>query len=81
MKSVSFKSKIGIDGFLRVNIPTKIKEKHVEVLVIYDVENDTNDFETSDWPENYFTDTYGCLASDPIKRQPQGTYPDREQLQ
>jgi len=37
---VSLKSKIGMDECLRVNIPTKIKEKHVDVLVIYDVQND-----------------------------------------
>jgi len=30
MQSVSLKSKIGIDGCLRVNIPTKIKEKQVD---------------------------------------------------
>ena len=80
MKSVNLKSKIGIDGCLRINIPTNIKEKHVDVFVIYDVQNDTNDVETSNWPDNYFAETYGCLSSDPIKRQSQGKYPEREQL-
>ena len=80
MKSVNLKSKIGIDGYLRVNIPTNIKEKHVDVFVIYDVQNDTNGVETSNWPDNYFAETYGCLSSDPIKRQSQGKYPEREQL-
>lgn len=80
MKSVSLKSKVGRDGFLRVNIPTKIKEKYVDVVVIYDAQNDANGDEASHWPENYFSETYGCLSSNPIKRQPQGEYPDREQL-
>ncbi len=76
MKSVNLKSKIGIDGCLSIKIPTNIKEKHVDVFVIYDVQNDTNDAEISNWPENYFVDTYGCFASDPIKRQSQGKYPE-----
>ena len=80
MKSVNLKSRIGIDGYLRVNIPTNIIEKHVDVFVIYDVQNDTNVVETSKWPDNYFAETYGCLASDPIKRQYQGKDPEREQL-
>ena len=72
MKTVSLKSKIGPDGCLHVNIPTEIKEKNVDILVIYDVSNDSNVLEVPDWPENYFTETYGCLSSDPIKRHSQG---------
>ena len=47
MKSVSLKSKIGMDGCLHVNIPTKIKEKYVDVLVIYDLQNNANGVEIS----------------------------------
>lgn len=80
MKSVSLISKVGSDGFLRVSIPTKIQKKYVNVMVIYDVQNNINGDEVSNWPDNYFSDTFGCLSSYPVKRDPQGKFPNREQL-
>lgn len=80
MKSVKLRSKIGSDGFLSVKIPTNVREKVVDVLVVYDIREHMNDFQSSDWPESYFENTFGSLAADPIERPPQGAYPVREHL-
>ena len=34
----------------------------------------------ADWPKNYFEETYGVQAADPIERPPQGDYPERDDL-
>lgn len=34
----------------------------------------------ADWPKNYFEETYGVQAADPIERPPQGNYPERDAL-
>lgn len=33
------------------------------------------------WPPGYFEQTYGALADDPLTREEQGTYEERETLQ
>jgi prevent-host-death family protein len=33
------------------------------------------------WPPNYFTDTYGALADDPLTRPEQGEFEQREAIQ
>ncbi len=35
---------------------------------------------TADWPQNYFEETYGVQATDPIERPSQGDYPERDVL-
>lgn len=32
------------------------------------------------WPANYFEDTFGALADDPLARPPQGQFESREPL-
>jgi hypothetical protein len=36
--------------------------------------------ESTQWPQNFFEKTAGCLADDPIERAPQGDYEIREIL-
>lgn len=32
------------------------------------------------WPPDFFEQTAGCLANDPLQRQPQGEYEQRREL-
>ncbi len=83
MKSINLQSKTDADGLLRVEIPTALKERVVDIIVIYEIENNVEEDveKSSDWPTNYFSEVYGSLADDPIERLPQGAYPERDQLQ
>ncbi len=81
MKSVTIKSKTDDRGVLRLQIPTDVKERIVDVVVIYDTPKHNGGEEEQAWPEGYFSETYGALASNPLERLPQGEIPEREQLQ
>jgi hypothetical protein len=34
----------------------------------------------AEWPPGYFEQTFGALAADPLTREPQGEYEEREAL-
>jgi hypothetical protein len=76
MKAVSLKSHIGSDGILKIQIPTEEKETDVEIIVF--IESKTK--EKKIWEKKFLNDTYGCFKDSPIKRLPQGEYPDRDKL-
>ena len=76
MKTISLKSRIGADGLLKIKVPTNEKEVDVDVVVIIQPENKKK----SAWPEGFFDATYGSFRKEPLKRPPQGEYPDREPL-
>ena len=76
MKTINLRSRIGRDGILSLKVPTTEKEVDVEVVIVLQPKNKSKQL----WPENFFENTYGCLKIDPIKRLPQGDFPNREQL-
>ena len=80
MEQLSLTSKTDYDGVLRINIPTKLKAEQVDVFIVFDKSIKTSKSEKSDWPDNFFSETYGCLSDDPIERPLQGDYPVREEL-
>ncbi|NJM19132.1 MAG: hypothetical protein HC874_28990 [Richelia sp. SL_2_1] len=80
MQSIKLKKRIGSDGILHLDIPLGMKDKEVEVMVIYQSIETTQTPENLGYPPGFFEQTAGCLADDPIQRYPQGEFEEREPL-
>jgi hypothetical protein len=80
MQSIKLKKRVGEDGILHLDIPLGMKDKEVEVMVIYQSVETTQTPEDLGYPPGFFEQTAGCLANDPIQRYPQGEFEEREPL-
>jgi hypothetical protein len=79
---VNFHLKTHMDskGVLDLHLPTDIRETDVEVIISIHPVSSVNlpaDNKNIHWPPNFFQETYGSLADDPIERGPQGEYEER----
>ncbi|MDJ0772252.1 MAG: hypothetical protein QNJ49_02330 [Mastigocoleus sp. MO_167.B18] len=55
MQSIKIRSRVGEDGILHLNIPLGMKDKEVEVMVIYQsVETGTKTPEDLGYPPGFF---------------------------
>ena len=82
MISFSVKTRLKPDGTLQVAIPTGLPEADVDVLVVIR-QSDAGSgkaAQTGPWPDGFFDKTYGCLAEDPLVREPQLPHEAREKL-
>ncbi|MBE9212672.1 hypothetical protein IQ247_08195 [Plectonema cf. radiosum LEGE 06105] len=80
MQSIKLKKRVGSDGILHLDIPLGMKDKEVEVMVIYHSIETTQTPSDLGYPPGFFEQTAGCLADDPIQRYPQGEFEEREPL-
>ncbi|MGA2986478.1 MAG: hypothetical protein ABSG32_21980 [Terriglobia bacterium] len=82
MTSFSIKTRLQPDGTLQVAVPTGLPEADVDVLVVIRPLDSGNGkvAQKSSWPEDFFDKTYGCLAEDPLVREPQLPQEARENL-
>ena len=80
MQSIKLTKRVGEDGILHLDIPLGMKDKEVEVMVIYQSIETTQTPEDLGYPPGFFEQTAGCLADDPIQRYPQGEFEEREPL-
>jgi hypothetical protein len=82
MTSFSVKTRVKPDGTLQVAIPTGLPEADVDVLVVVRPLDAGNGIvvQSGSWPEDFFDKTYGCLAEDPLVREPQLQHEAREKL-
>ncbi len=75
MISVKTKAHIGLDGTLSVAVPTPLSETDVEVmLVLQPIPKERG------WPPGFFEATAGAWQGEPLQREPQGEYEQREGL-
>lgn len=83
MQSVTVRSHVGSDGVLNLQIPVELKDVDVEVVVTMKP-LETSDLETiaqaNGWPPGFFTNVIGAWKGDPPVREPQGDYPERDEL-
>ncbi|MBV9269383.1 MAG: hypothetical protein JO061_24655 [Acidobacteriaceae bacterium] len=62
------------DGILYLRVPTGLPETDVEVVVVVQpVQASANG-----WPEDFFQETYGAFADQPLERGNQGEFEARE---
>jgi len=82
MVSFSVKARVKPDGSLQVAIPTGLPESDVDVLVVVRPVSATRDEGPTigSWPRGFFEKTFGCLAEDPLVREPQLQHEAREKL-
>jgi len=76
MVTIPVKTRLQADGILSLRVATGLPETDVEVVVVVQpLKAGTNM-----WSKNFFEETYGAFAEDPIERGTQGTFDDREVL-
>ena len=82
MTSFSVKTRLKPDGTLQVAIRTGLPEADVDVLVVIQQldAGSGKAAQTSTWPDSFFDKTHGCLAEDPLAREPQLQHEARENL-
>jgi hypothetical protein len=64
METLKFKTHIGSDGLLKLEMPVGAADVDAEVVVVYTIQAKPID---EDW-ETFVNRTYGILADDPIER-------------
>lgn len=83
MKSIKLNKKVGTDGILHLDIPVEIIDTEVEIMVIYQQLQplaQPNTPEELGYPPNFFEETYGSCASDPIVIDSEGEFEEREKI-
>lgn len=81
MMTFPTKARTDKDGRLSISIPTGIRDSEVDVLVIVDPSVPdsaiSQKLSANDWPEGYFTETFGSLRNVGLERPPQDESPER----
>lgn len=85
MHSITIRSHVGSDGILQLQLPVDLRDTDLEVTVTVrpiPPELDRKLGVDLGWPEGFFAETAGALASDDsFIRHPQGDYEVRELLE
>lgn len=74
MKTITLKARSDENGVVRLEVPTDICEKDLEIVLVLQTIDD-EPVDDMGYPVGYFDETYGSLADDPIERN-QPLYPD-----
>lgn len=67
MQTLTLKARSDKDGMIRLEIPTNISDKDLEIVVVMQtIAHEPVD--VMGYPIGYFDETYGSLANDPLER-------------
>jgi hypothetical protein len=83
MHSIQLKQRVGKDGILHLEIPVGMTDKEVEVMVIYqalETPIQQKTLENLGYPLDFFEQTYGSCADDPIVIDSEGEFEPREEI-
>jgi hypothetical protein len=81
MQSLTFHTRVGKDGILKLKTPIKFRDAEVDVVLVVNtstVKNKTK--KKKGWPPGFFEKTFGSIPDFPA-RAPQGEYEIREALE
>ncbi len=67
METLKLRTHIGSDGLLKLEMPTGLANREIELLVVMQTIED-KPVDALGWPIGFFDRTYGALADDPIER-------------
>jgi len=71
--------------FSRLHVLNKREKLQIMQFLVKELtleeETKSNALPKSEWPPNYFIETYGALRDDPITRPEQGIFEVREELE
>lgn len=80
METMKVKARIGEDGILKLEVPTGLSAREVEVVLVLQ-ETVLQGVDANGWPIGFFDRTYGALADDPIERPPQLPLEERDPIE
>ena len=80
METIKLKTRIGSDGVLRLEMPTRFKDVDTEIVVVLQPEPD-EPRDALGWPVGYFEKIDAIIADDIIERGDQGVFEEREPLE
>lgn len=75
MQSIQLTTHIGEDGILQVQMPSEMKDTDLEVMIIFQPL-----LKKREWQPGFFEEVIGGWEGEPLVREEQGDYEDREQL-
>jgi hypothetical protein len=74
METLKFKTRVGSDGVVKLEIPTDLRDQEVEIVLVMQPLA-VEPLDNMGYPIGYFEETYGMFADEPLKRN-QPTHPD-----
>lgn len=78
MTTIKFRSQVGEDGMLHLELPVSAFQKEIEVtLIIKEISETKEQKSRLEW-QKFIDETYGSLADENLERLPQGDYEVRE---
>ena len=84
MESIKFKSHVGDDGVLQIQVPVGLRNEDLEVMVIFQSlkSSDSNSatLESKGWQPRFFEEVIGSWEGKPLERPEQLPYEVREEL-
>jgi len=81
MRTIETTATMSEDGVLTVDEPVAVPPgRHRVIVVVNNQDVPATKSSVHEWPEGYFEQTFGALADDPLMREPQGDYEERESL-
>ena len=66
MQNIQLKAYIGEDGILKVQMPAKVKNTELEILVVFQPATEEKKPKPQGWPPDFFNRTWGSCADAPI---------------
>ncbi len=63
-------------GRISIDIPVPLRDRAIEIIILPVEEMPTD----ASWPSGFFDETAGCFADNPLIREEQGDYPEREEI-
>lgn len=67
MQNIQFRTYIGEDGILKVQLPAQVNNTELEVLVVFQPANTPEINKTDqEWPPEFFDKTWGSCAENPL---------------
>ncbi len=81
MQTIKLKSHVGDDGILHLDVPTDIKNAELEVVVTFrNIISSSENSKELEWTPGFFDKTAGAWEGEPLQRESQGEYENREEL-
>ncbi len=79
MPTIETTATVSEDGVLTVDEPVAVPPgRHRAIMLIDHQDAPATKHSIREWPEGYVEQTFGSLADDPLLREPQGDYEERE---
>jgi hypothetical protein len=80
METIKLKTHVGSDGILKLELPTGVTNRELEVVVVMQPLEE-EEVDELGWPIGFFDRTYGALADDPIERGPDLPLEKRDEIE